>query len=309
MKSNKAKCKVLPLGLENFCQNGAPGLINRSWSGWHHCQVISAAETIILPSLIGIICSTGLVGNNFISPKENYPGIHIWNLAIAGLVHIIGMLFLIPQRACGGEEEFGSPLCTIITSLDTGNHILLFFCYIAVTCFYRKLTLVQPFHLTHLRPKSKIIQVDFCLWVASLLLMFPVYGLESCVFDMISPGHCLHCCSLVYSVHAIIFSPRFSTLRIPLRFAVTPPVSPGRVMRFIRMLPALISVFVASTALFHVIQLLNLGASQPAPTFCTSCYISMCLSCASSSVNPFLYILLRDSFQDLQCENTLKSSF
>ncbi|XP_050565920.1 melanin-concentrating hormone receptor 2 isoform X6 [Cygnus atratus] len=38
-------------------------LINRSWNGKHHYQVISAAETIILPSLIGIICSTGLVGN------------------------------------------------------------------------------------------------------------------------------------------------------------------------------------------------------------------------------------------------------
>uniref|UniRef100_A0A8C5UHK7 G-protein coupled receptors family 1 profile domain-containing protein n=1 Tax=Malurus cyaneus samueli TaxID=2593467 RepID=A0A8C5UHK7_9PASS len=265
-----------------------------------HCQVISAAETIILPSLIGIICSTGLVGNNFISPKENYPGIHIWNLAIAGLVHIIGMLFLIPQRACGGEEEFGSPLCTIITSLDTGNHILLFFCYIAVTCFYRKLTLVQPFHLTHLRPKSKIIQVDFCLWVASLLLMFPVYGLESCVFDMISRGDVLY-----HTLYLIIVTFIFPSL-VFCEKGITPPVSPGRVMRFIRMLPALISVFVASTALFHVIQLLNLGASQPAPTFCTSCYISMCLSCASSSVNPFLYILLRDSFQDLQWRTNME---
>ncbi|XP_040409250.1 melanin-concentrating hormone receptor 2 isoform X2 [Cygnus olor] len=102
-------------------------LINRSWNGKHHYQVISAAETIILPSLIGIICSTGLVGNILIvftiirTQKKTIPDIYICNLAIADLVHIIGMPFLIHQWACGGEWVFGSLLCTIITSLDTCN--------------------------------------------------------------------------------------------------------------------------------------------------------------------------------------------
>lgn len=46
---------------------------------------------------------------------------YICNLAIADLVHIIGMPFLTHQWAHGGKGRFGSPLCTIITSLDTCN--------------------------------------------------------------------------------------------------------------------------------------------------------------------------------------------
>lgn len=99
-----------------------------------------------------------------------------------------------------------------------------------------------------------------------------------------------------------------------------------RVMRLTRMVLAVISVSVISTASFHVIQLMNLQVSQPALTFYMSYCISICLSYASSSINPFLYILLSGNFQkDLrQCINvedemveqnfyiieyTLKSSF
>ncbi|KAG2468624.1 MCHR2 protein, partial [Polypterus senegalus] len=84
-------------------------------------------ETVILPSLIGVICSTGFVGNIFIlltvlrSAKKTIPDVYICNLAVADLVHVIGMPFLIHQWARRGEWVFGSPLCTIITSLDTCN--------------------------------------------------------------------------------------------------------------------------------------------------------------------------------------------
>lgn len=97
-------------------------------------------------------------------------------------------------------------------------------------------------------------------------------------------------------------------------------------MRLTKMVFALVSVFVVSAAPFHVIQLVNLQVSQPTLTFYVSYYISICLSYASSSINPFLYILLSGNFQKRlrQCinvevrmaerdvntiENTLKSSF
>jgi hypothetical protein len=58
---------------------------------------------------------------SFRSKKKTVPDIYICNLAVADLVHIIGMPFLIHQWAQGGEWVFGGPLCTIITSLDTCN--------------------------------------------------------------------------------------------------------------------------------------------------------------------------------------------
>ncbi|KAM6127129.1 LOW QUALITY PROTEIN: melanin-concentrating hormone receptor 2 [Pterocles gutturalis] len=110
--------------LQLSCQNSTPDLFNTSWSGWHNYQVISDTETIILPSLIGIIRSTGLAGHIhtvftiMITQKKTILDIYICNLA---RVHIIGMPFLIHQWACGGEWVFVSPLCTILTSLDKCN--------------------------------------------------------------------------------------------------------------------------------------------------------------------------------------------
>ncbi|NXP45285.1 MCHR2 protein, partial [Heliornis fulica] len=306
-------------------QNSTPSFFNGCWSGWYHYQDISAAETIILPSLTGIICSTGLVGNILIvftiirTQKKTIPDIYICNLAVADLVHIIGMPFLIHQWARGGEWVFGSPLCTIITSLDTCNQ---FTCSAIMTAMSldRYLALVQPFRLTHLRTRSKTIRANLCLWVASVILMFPVWiyskvikfkdGLESCAFDLTSPDDVLW-----YTLYLTITTFFFPLPLIVICYVLilcytwdmyqqnkkaesyTTGIARQRVMRLTKMVLALVSVFVVSTAPFHVIQLVNLQVSQPTLTFYVSYYISICLSYASSSINPFLYILLSGNFQ------------
>ena len=58
---------------------------------------------------------------SFGSRKKTIPDIFICSLAVAGLVHIIGMPFLIHQWAQGGQWVFGGPLCRTITSLDSCN--------------------------------------------------------------------------------------------------------------------------------------------------------------------------------------------
>ncbi|CAM4532738.1 unnamed protein product [Lepidochelys olivacea] len=340
--------------IQPSCWNSTPVLFNRSWSGGHYYQVISAAETIILPSLIGIICSMGLVGNILIvftivrSRKKTIPDIYIGNLAVADLVHIIGMPFLIHQWARGGEWVFGSPLCTIITSLDTCNQ---FACSAIMTVMSldRYLALVQPFRLTSLRTRSKAIRVNICLWAASLILVFPVWvyskvikfkdGLESCAFDLTSPDDVLW-----YTLYLTITTFFFP---LPLIFicyililcytwemyqqnkkagCYNTSIPRRRVMRLTKMVLVLVGVFVVSAAPYHVIQLVNLQVSQPSLAFYVSYYVSICLSYASSGINPFLYILLSGNFRKrlLRCtnvklkmterevnniENTLRSSF
>uniref|UniRef100_A0A8C8RW84 Melanin-concentrating hormone receptor 2 n=1 Tax=Pelusios castaneus TaxID=367368 RepID=A0A8C8RW84_9SAUR len=305
--------------------NSTPVLFNKSWSGEHYYQVISAAETIILPSLIGIICSMGLVGNILIvftiarSRKKTIPDIYICNLAVADLVHIIGMPFLIHQWARGGEWVFGSPLCTIITSLDTCNQ---FACSAIMTVMSldRYVALVQPFRLTSLRTRSKTVQVNFCLWAASLILVFPVWvyskvikfkdGLESCAFDLTSPDDVLW-----YTLYLTITTFFFP---LPLIFicyililcytwemyqqnkkagCYNTSIPRQRIMRLTKMVLILVGVFIVSAAPYHVIQLVNLRISQPSLTFYLSYYFSICLSYASSSINPFLYIILSGNFR------------
>ncbi|KAM9196734.1 LOW QUALITY PROTEIN: melanin-concentrating hormone receptor 2 [Mergus octosetaceus] len=298
------------------CQNATPDFFNKSWNGKHHYKVISAA-TNVLPSLIGIICSAGLAGNilivfTIISYRTEYIDICICNLAIADLVHIIGMAFLLHQWAHGGEWVFGrvgvrQPLCTIITSLDTCNQLT---CSAIMTAMSldRYLTLVQPFHLTDLRTRSKTF-VNFCLWVASLILVFPIWvfqkfkdGLESCALDL--TWYTLH-----LTITTFFFPLPFICYILILRYtwdmyqqnkkaeSYNINIPRKRVMKLTKMVLALVIMFVVSAAPFHVIQLVNLQVSHPTLTIYMSYYISICLSYVSSNINPFLYIPISGNFQ------------
>ncbi|XP_020853929.1 melanin-concentrating hormone receptor 2 [Phascolarctos cinereus] len=327
--------------------------LNLSQSREFSYQSISMAETIILPSLIGILCSTGLVGNILIvftiirSRKKTIPDIYICNLAVADLVHIIGMPFLIHQWARGGEWVFGSLLCTIITSLDTCNQ---FACSAIMTVMSldRYLALVQPFRLTTLRTRSKTIRVNLCLWVASFTLMLPVWiyskvikfkdGFESCAFDLASPDDVLWY-TLYLTITTFFFPLPLILVCYILILCYTwemyqqnkkagccnPNIPRKRVLKLTRMVLVLVGVFVLSATPYHVIQLVNLQMAQPTLTFYVSYYLAICLSYASSGINPFLYILLSGNFQKrlTRCirvqrkttereinniENTLKSS-
>ncbi|XP_051849252.1 melanin-concentrating hormone receptor 2 [Antechinus flavipes] len=334
--------------------NSTSNPLNLSQSREFSYQSISTAETIILPSLIGILCSTGLVGNILIvftiirSRKKTIPDIYICNLAVADLVHIIGMPFLIHQWARGGEWVFGSPLCTIITSLDTCNQ---FACSAIMTVMSldRYLALVQPFKLTSLRTRSKTIRINLCLWVASFALMLPVWiyskvikfkdGFESCAFDLASPDDVLWY-TLYLTITTFFFPLPLILVCYILILCYTwemyqqnkksgcynPSIPRQRVLRLTRMVLVLVGVFVLSATPYHVIQLVNLQMAQPTLTFYVSYYLSICLSYASSGINPFLYILLSGNFRKrlTQCThiqrkatereinnigNTLKSSF
>lgn len=93
-------------------------------------------------------------------------------------------------------------------------------------------------------------------------------------------------------------------------------------MKLTKMVLVLVAVFILSAAPYHVIQLVNLQVGRPTLAFYVGYYLSVCLSYASSSVNPFLYILLSGNFRKRlpqvqrrvterginQMENTLKSS-
>ncbi|XP_019393724.1 PREDICTED: melanin-concentrating hormone receptor 2 [Crocodylus porosus] len=277
--------------IQAACWNNTPDLFNKSWSGGHYYQMISAAETIILPSLIGIICSTGLIGNILIvitiirTKKKSIPDIYICNLAIADLVHIIGMPFLIHQWARGGQWVFGSPLCTIITSLDTCNQ---FACSAIMTVMS-----LDSYRYT--------LYFTITTFFFPLPLIFVCYILILCyTWEMYQQNKKAGC---------------YNT-GIPRQ----------RVMRLTRMVLVLVGVFVVSAAPYHVIQLVNLRISQPTLAFYMSYYSAICLSYASSSINPFLYILLSGNFQKRlsqstsikvkmterevnNIENTMKSSF
>ncbi|KAM9060743.1 LOW QUALITY PROTEIN: melanin-concentrating hormone receptor 2 [Megaptera novaeangliae] len=310
--------------LHSSCCNTSAELLNKSWNPEFAYQTLSMVDTAILPSMVGIICSTGLVGNILIvftiirSRKKTIPDVYICDLAVADLVHIMGMPFLIHQWARGGEWVFGGPLCTIITSLDTCNQ---FACSAIITVMSvdRYLALVQPF-LTSWRTRYKTIRINLGLWAASFILALPVWvyskvikfkdSVESCAFDLTSPDDVLW-----YTLYLMITTFFFPLPLILVCYILilcytwemyqqnkvargyNPSVARQRVMKLTKTVLVLVAVFILSAAPYHVIQLVNLQTEQPTLAFYVGCYLSICLSYAGSSINPFLYILLSGNFQ------------
>ena len=70
-----------------------------------------------------------------------------------------------------------------------------------------------------------------------------------------------------------------------------------RVMNLTTMVLTLEAIFILSAAPYHVMQLVNLLVEQPSVAFYLRYHLSICPSYASSSINPFLYILLSGNFQ------------
>ncbi|XP_071074709.1 melanin-concentrating hormone receptor 2 [Dasypus novemcinctus] len=338
--------------LHSSCWNTSAETLNKSLNKESAYQIPSLVDTVILPSMLGIICSTGLVGNILTvvtiirSRKKTIPDIYICNLAVADLVHISGMPFLIHQWVRGGESGcLGGPLCTIITPLDTCN---LFACSAIMTVMSvdRYLALVQPFQLMSWRTRYKTIRINLGLWAASFILALPVWvyskvikfkdGVESCAFDLTSPNDVLR--YNLYLTMMTFFSPLPLILVCYILIlcytwemyqqnknagCYNPSVPRQRVMKLTKMVLVLVAVFILSAVPYPVIQLVNVQMEQPTLAFYVGYYLSICLSYASSSINPFLYILLSGNFRKRlpqiqrkvtekeinRMENTLKSSF
>ncbi|KAL0171741.1 hypothetical protein M9458_032052, partial [Cirrhinus mrigala] len=78
-----------------------------------------------------------------------------------------------------------------------------------------------------------------------------------------------------------------------------------RVVRLTKMVLVLVAVFLVSVGPYHVLQLVNLSVPRPSLAYHTCYYLSVCLSYAASSINPFIYILLSGHFRHrLVCRDT-----
>ncbi|XP_056618142.1 melanin-concentrating hormone receptor 2 [Triplophysa dalaica] len=318
----------------NFTLNGSH--TNESGSGYPRDEfnnIVHLTETKILPAFVGFLCSTGLVGNVLVlvtilrSAKKTVPDVYVGNLAVADLVHVTVMPFLIHQWARGGHWVFGSTLCTIITSLDNCNQVA---CAAVMTAMSldRYLALVHPFRLLSLRTRSRTIRINLFVWAASLVMVLPAWihskvirfrdGLESCSLNLVSPKEVLW-----YTVYQTITS---FFLPLPLivicyililcytwrmygknkkahRYCTNLPRE--RIVRLTKMVLVLVAVFLVSVGPYHVLQLVNLSVPRPSLAYHTCYYLSVCLSYAASSINPFIYILFSGHFRHrLVCRDT-----
>lgn len=100
-------------------------------------------------------------------------------------------------------------------------------------------------------------------------------------------------------------SPNFFIHHSPPRHALIPPIlfscstnlPRTRAIRLTKMVLVLVVVYLVSVGPYHILQLVNLTVRRPTLTYHTCYYLSVCLSYAASSINPFIYILLSRHFR------------
>ncbi|KAM9856969.1 melanin-concentrating hormone receptor 1 [Aulostomus maculatus] len=281
-------------------------------------------HSAILPVIFGIICFLGILGNSIViytimkktkcRAKQTVPDIFILNLSIVDVLFLLGMPFLIHQLLGNGTWHFGATMCTVITALDSNSQIVSTYILTAMT-LDRYLATVHPIRFNYVRTPYVAAVVIGLVWGLSLLTIIPVWmyaGLMSL------PGGLVACALLlpdpVLDIYWFTLYQFFLAFAIPLAIiclvffkilqhmatsvAPLPPRSLRvRTRKVTQMAVAICLAFFICWAPHYILQLVHLGVQNPSLAFYYAYNIAISMGYANSCINPFLYIILSETFK------------
>ncbi|XP_070790728.1 melanin-concentrating hormone receptor 1-like [Pituophis catenifer annectens] len=279
---------------------------------------------VIMPSLFGIICFLGIVGNLIViytiikkkklRCKQTVPDIFIFNLSIVDLLFLLGMPFLIHQLLGNGSWYFGAPLCTIITALDTHSQITSTN-ILTVMTLDRYLATVYPLKSTYVRTPCVATSVISLVWLLSFLTIIPVWmyaglmplddGTVRCALLLPNPEtdvywFTIYQFMLAFAIPLIIICVVYFKMLQHMATTVVPLPQrslQARTKKVTRMAVAICSAFFICWAPFYILQLAHLGIGTPSVAFFYAYNFAISLGYANSCLNPFLYIALSETFK------------
>ncbi|XP_023119506.1 melanin-concentrating hormone receptor 1 [Amphiprion ocellaris] len=281
-------------------------------------------RSAILPVIFGVICFLGIIGNCIVMytimkrtkchAKQTVPDIFILNLSFADLLFLLGMPFLIHQLLGNGTWHFGATMCTVITALDSNSQIVSTYILTAMT-LDRYLATVHPIRFKYARTTGVATLVIGLVWGLSLLTIIPVWmyaglmplsdGLVACALLLPDPvtdtyWFTLYQFFLAFAIPlAIICLAFFKILQhMSTSVAPLPPRSLRvRTRKVTRMAVAICLAFFICWAPYYILQLIHLGVQKPSLAFSYAYNIAISMGYANSCINPFLYIILSETFK------------
>ena len=246
--------------------------------------------------------------------KQSVPDIFILNLSVVDLLFLLGMPFLIHQLLGNGTWHFGAAMCTVITALDSNSQIVSTYILTAMT-FDRYLATVHPIRFNYVRTPYVAAVVIGLVWGLSLLTIIPVWmyaglmplpdGLVACALLLPDPvtdtyWFTLYQFFLAFAIPlAIICLVFFKILQhMSTSVAPLPPRSLRvRTKKVTRMAVAICLAFFICWAPYYILQLIHLGVQNPSRAFSYAYNVAISLGYANSCINPFLYIILSETFK------------
>ncbi|TKS67982.1 Melanin-concentrating hormone receptor 1 [Collichthys lucidus] len=261
----------------------------------HSCGT-SAADgplrcSAVLHVIFGIICFLGIMGNCIViytimkktkcRAKQTVPDIFILNLSIVDLLFLLGMPFLIHQLLGNGTWRFGAAMCTVITALDSNSQIVSTYILTAMT-LDRYLATVHPIRCNYIRTPCVATLVIVLVWVTdtywfTLYQFFLAFAIPLAIICLVFFKILQH-----MSTSVAPLPPR--SLRV-------------RTRKVTRMAVAICLAFFTCWAPYYILQLVHLGVQKPSLAFSYAYNIAISMGYANSCINPFLYIILSETFK------------
>ncbi|XP_069510897.1 melanin-concentrating hormone receptor 1-like [Ambystoma mexicanum] len=320
---------TLDPGIMGSPENGTLGPFQRNSSAFvprnaSGTDKHTSYTNVIMPSLFGIICFLGIVGNCVVlytivkkrklRSKHTVPDIFIFNLSIVDLLFLLGMPFLIHQLLGNGAWHFGGTLCTLITAMDSNSQITSTN-ILTVMTLDRYLATVYPLKSTHVRTPCIAASVIGLVWLLSFLTIIPVWlyaglmslddGTTRCAILLPNPEtdiywFTLYQFLLAFALPLIIICVVY--LKILQHMATTVAPLPQRSLQMrtrkvTRMAVAICSAFFLCWAPYYILQLVHLAVAEPSVAFFYAYNVAISLGYANSCINPFLYIALSETFK------------
>ncbi|XP_010206125.2 melanin-concentrating hormone receptor 1-like [Colius striatus] len=280
-------------------------------------------STFIMPTLFGIICLLGIIGNSLVictvlkksGPSSSVPDIFIISLSMVDLLFLLGMPFLIHQLLGNGAWHFGETMCTIITALDANSQFTSTYILTAMS-IDRYLATVYPFTSTRFRKPRVAIFVICVLWALSFLSITPVWmyaqliplpgGLLGCGILLPDPQrdiywYTLYQFFLVFAIPFTLITVAYRRILFKMARSSEALMSQkwtrARTKRLTRTAIAICLAFFTCWAPFHILQLVQLAMTHPTLPFYYAYNVAISLGYANSCLNPFIYIFLGQNFQ------------
>ncbi|KAG9343906.1 hypothetical protein JZ751_013293 [Albula glossodonta] len=276
------------------------------------------------PSIFGIICFLGIVGNCIViytivkktkfRARQTVPDIFIFNLSIVDLLILLGMPFLIHQLVGNGSWRFGATMCTLITALDSNSQIVSTY-ILTVMTLDRYLATVHPMRFNHVRTPCAAGAAVCLVWLLSPITIIPVWmyaglmplkdGSVGCALLLPNPATDTYWFTLYQFVLAFAFPLAvicgvFFKILQNMSASVAPlPLRSQRVRtrKVTRMAVAICLAFFVCWAPYYILQLAHLGVQRPSFAFLYAYNIAISMGYANSCINPFLYIILSETFK------------
>nr|XP_033785576.1 melanin-concentrating hormone receptor 1 isoform X2 [Geotrypetes seraphini]XP_033785577.1 melanin-concentrating hormone receptor 1 isoform X2 [Geotrypetes seraphini]XP_033785578.1 melanin-concentrating hormone receptor 1 isoform X2 [Geotrypetes seraphini]XP_033785579.1 melanin-concentrating hormone receptor 1 isoform X2 [Geotrypetes seraphini] len=276
-----------------------------------------------MPSVFGIICLLGIFGNSVVIltvvKKSKFhwmsvPDIFIVNLSLVDLLFLLGMPFLIHQLMGNGVWHFGESMCTIITAMDANSQFTSTYILTAMS-IDRYLATVHPISSSKFRKPSIATLVICLLWLFSFISITPVWlyarlipfpqGTVGCGIRLPNPEtdiywYTLYQFFLAFALPFMVITVAYTRILQRMTSSVAPIAQRSvrlRTKKVTRTAIAICLVFFICWAPYYVLQLTQLAISQPTLLFYYTYNVAISLGYANSCLNPFVYIILCDTFR------------